>query len=172
MYNFRQIDKKLYLSGGWTDIDNDPDLLAHYNVKAVVDLQYSPDDDWKNLTKTVENRLAEYDIDYAPFVLYDSDYNVDAREVFMAAADKIAEFIAQNADSKRDAVLIKCGAGLSRSVTALIWYLGYYRQMSYVQALDWYNSHLADYNPSYQPYMQTHAINAYFMHLLKKEFPE
>lgn len=132
MLNLRQIDNKFVLSGGWTDVPKDAQWLAKNNFKAVLDLQFTPDNFTPKLYKFVEDSLREVNIEYYPLPMVDGDSpNLD--RIFTLATTQL-ELWDQRYVGRFEKILVKCGVGVSRSVSCLIHYYCSRDRISYSEA--------------------------------------
>lgn len=120
MLNARKIDSKFYISGGWQHIERDTEWLKTENIRAVLDLQYTPWDE-KNVPEHVKDYLEDNDIAYHYIIMEDGwDSNLsslfEAGETMLAYWDSLFS-------NRKDRILIKCGAGVSRSVSQYLNYI-------------------------------------------------
>jgi hypothetical protein len=121
MLNPRQIDKKFWISGGWQNAPIDIQWLKTENIRAVLDLQFTPNDD-DSRPDFIFDMLDEEDIAYSHIKMFDGDYNWDLKEIL-----DLGEALLKDWDltytKKKDRILIKCGAGVSRSVAHYLNYI-------------------------------------------------
>lgn len=122
MYNFRQVDKQFFLSGGWQNLPEDVKFLEENRIEAVLDLQFTPADD-ETAPAGVNAALATVGIDFAYLTMYDvtlfgTDMGYDIEDAFIKGIKVLTEFA-----EKYDRVLVKCGVGMSRSPAMLAAYL-------------------------------------------------
>ena len=133
MLNPRQIDKKFWVSGGWQNVPVDIQWLKAENIRAVLDLQYTPNDD-DSRPNFIFGILSEEDIVYSYIKMYDGDYNWDIGAIFDLGESYLRiwdSFITE----KKSRILIKCGAGVSRSVAHYLNYVCFRDKISFREAL-------------------------------------
>lgn len=140
LVNWRKIDK-FYLSGGWNDVPENAKFLAYSRIKAVLDLQYFVDGFWSQKDRDravlfIREELAKYGIDYLAIDMYDSEHNLTFDDLLDQGTNFLTE-MEEKYPEKRDGILVKCAAGISRSATQLINHLCISRRMSYVEALNY-----------------------------------
>src|SRR3989304_8008242 len=142
MLNLRQIDYKFYLSGGWQNVPKDLDELKYLGIKAILDLQFIPwetmydKNDTLSSIKFITDEAKEEDIHYEAILMRDDEHNVYLPDLLLQGYEFIASM--EKVFSKRkDKILIKCGAGISRSPAMLINYLCIKNRWSYVEALNY-----------------------------------
>lgn len=134
MLNYRRINRKYCLSGGWSDIETDPDFLNDEGIAAVLDLQFTPDDD-KGMALFLKDELDVYGIKYYSFPFADSEtYTPNQLKHLFKSFDAILTDLENNL-LKRQSILVKCGAGVSRSPAALLYHLCKQNDTSYVEEL-------------------------------------
>jgi protein-tyrosine phosphatase len=161
MLNIRKIDK-FWLSGGWQDLDEDIKFLKENKFRAVLDLQFTYYDEVN--TADIQEMLDT--IEYKAIPMMDGDGN-NLREIFQEGYDFLID-----ADSfyteKKDKILVKCGAGVSRSSAMLIAYFCESRRMSFREAKNYVRvQEDKDWN------MQWHADPApIFQFFLRNKYPE
>lgn len=111
-------------------------MLAANGVKYVLDLQFTPIDEYQTMTQEIKDVLEEQGIGYDYVALYDSS---DPLIQHLPAIFAFGAGLLAGADSKfsdpKDHILVKCGAGVSRSPSMLIAYYGYARKWSYQESL-------------------------------------
>lgn len=166
MLNARPIDK-FYLSGGWQNVPLDAAMLKRENVRAVLDLQYTSDDD-PSAPLYVKGELAKVDIEYEFILMRDGDGDAAPQNlpfIFNWGAGILTGWNLRFTDPK-DRILVKCGSGISRSSAMLIAAYGYMRQWSYQQSLT-YIRNKEQNAPSL--FMQS-SPNPVFADYLKKVF--
>ena len=134
MLNLRKIENKFYLSGGWQNIEKDVAYLADNGFKAVIDVQFTPDDDVN--TNDILEKLADEGIAYQSIWMYDSEYNQDLDGILDTSAQYLTE-ADEYFTNKKDKILVKCGAGVSRSAAILINYLCQSRRLEFLEALNY-----------------------------------
>lgn len=136
MLNARPIDK-FYLSGGWQNLPLDVAMLQKSGVKFVLDLQYTLDDEHEKMTTGIRTALEEVGIEYYYITMYDGDFFAqDLHKIFSFGAGLLVGAELKYTDSK-DKILVKCGAGTSRSPAMLIAAYGYLRKWSYQESLEY-----------------------------------
>lgn len=123
MLNARQVDKKFWLSGGWQDIERDINWIKTENIRAILDLQFTSDDD-RNTYTYVCDMLADEGIEYRHILMYDGDWNTDLPAIFLEGENQL-EIWDTTFTGKKDRILIKCAAGASRSVSQYLNYICY-----------------------------------------------
>jgi hypothetical protein len=121
MLNAKKVDKKFWISGGWQDIERDIEWLKTENIRAILDMQYTPSDD-PNLYRYVAGLVREEGILYHNILIYDGDYNYNVGELFDEGADYL-EKCDKGFTDKKDRILVKCGVGASRSVAMYLNYI-------------------------------------------------
>ena len=132
MLNARRVDKKFWLSGGWQNIPVDIDWIKTENIRAVLDLQYTSDDD-RNIYSYIRDMLADEKIEYHNILMYDGDWNTDLPAIFLEGEGVLSVWD-MAFDAKKDRILIKCGAGASRSVSQYLNYICYRDKISAIEA--------------------------------------
>jgi len=167
MINFRPTDyPKIYLSGGWENIANDPEFLFSQNIKAVLDLQYTVNDA-ASLPMTVRDALSEWDIEYTYYPFEDTEnYSASALEESLSNMSLVLNEWEEKYPRRNQHILIKCGAGVSRSPTAYLYYMcnrygGSY--LSRLWELRWEEEGWTQFGSS---------PNVAFHSFLKKKFPD
>lgn len=163
--NLRKIESKFYLSGGWQNIEKDVEYLADNGFKAVIDVQFTPDDEVD--TNDILEMLADEGIAYQSIWMYDSDYNQDLDGILNTSAEYLTEadeyFI-----NKKDKILVKCGAGVSRSAAILINYLCQSRRLTFDEALNYVrNQEQKNFD-----YMLGVSLEPSFACRLRQKYPE
>ena len=158
--NLRQIDK-FALSGGWISLKMK--TLADLGFKAVLDLQFTPDDD---INPRIVEKVTDAGMEYERILFYDAEYNVDLEGIFEEGYE-ILDAWDKKYQEKDDKLLIKCGAGISRSVAMLCNYYCISRRMSYQEAADYIRSKKNPYDIS----PQFGILYAFQKHLQTK-FPD
>lgn len=171
MFNLRKISK-FWLSGGWQNFPYDVEELKANRIKAVLDLQFLParkgSADWKdNLAKEkfLLDELGKQGIDHKLLPFADDEYNEDLEGTFIAGSKFLSE-MEEKYPNKRDAILVKCAAGISRSASMLIYHLCNTQRMSYVEALNF----VRDKESVYVEFGA--SPNHYFAKFLKKKFKD
>jgi hypothetical protein len=123
MLNARRVDSKFWISGGWQDIERDIQWAKTENIRAILDLQYTSDDD-QNIASYIRDLLADEGIEYYNILMYDGDWNTDLPAIFLEGENRL-ELWDTKFTGKKDRILIKCGAGCSRSVAQYLNYICY-----------------------------------------------
>jgi len=129
MLNLRRVDKRFYLSGGWQDIFIDVLQLDRHKIRAVLDLQYTMIDEIDN---TVPEALKKEGIAYKRINMYDGEYNQNLGQILDEGAEWLS--VMELKIEPKAFILVKCGAGVSRSAAMLINYLCMSRRMTYDEA--------------------------------------
>jgi protein-tyrosine phosphatase len=125
MLNIRKVDKKFFLSGGWQNIFLDIQQLKSFKISAVLDLQYTTIDE---IDDTVPIALTKEGIEYKRINMYDGEYNADLAKIL----DEGAEWLSvMELKVDENNILVKCGAGVSRSAAMLINYLCMSRRLTF-----------------------------------------
>lgn len=138
--NFRKVDNKFCLSGGWNNLPENVKFLQANNIKAVLDLQFLPDDSVYSASQQeamilyIKDELEKVGIDYKVIKLRDDEFNLNL-EIDLAEGGLFLEKMEEKYTGKREFILVKCAAGISRSSTMLINYLCETRRMSYLEGL-------------------------------------
>lgn len=165
--NFRKIDK-FYLSGGWNNLPDNISLLRANRIKAVLDLQFTPDggiyENYSAAIAAIKAKLAEDNIEYRAIRMRDDEFNADFDGVLSEGTEFLTE-MEEKYPEKRDGILVKCGAGISRSSTMLINHLCITRRMSYLEALAYLRKREED-----QAIQFGSSPNQFFAEKLKKRF--
>ena len=133
MLNARPIDNKFWVSGGWENVERDIKWLKEHNIRAVLDLQYTLDDN-PNLPIFVKNRLADEGIEYHSILMWDGEWNYSVHAIFLEGENKL-ELWDTTFTGKKDRILVKCGAGISRSVSQYLNYICFRDKVSFADAL-------------------------------------
>lgn len=137
--NLRQIDK-FYLSGGWSaNILKDIEYLKTLNIKAILDLQMSQADIEFIGQRPIEfilNSMKEHGIDYKAVPMSDDEFNINLGNTLFEGSQFLSA-MEKKYPAKKDKILVKCGAGISRSPTQLINYLCQVRNSSYIDILSY-----------------------------------
>lgn len=122
LLNYRRVNDKFSISGGWRNIYDDTDFLVSENIVAVLDLQYLEYDE-QSAISVVTNALAAEDIEHHVIRFADGGYE---NELYTRnAIDKgveIIEDLVERFPDRKQRILIKCAAGISRSTTMFIAY--------------------------------------------------
>jgi len=121
MLNARRVDDKFFISGGWQDIERDTEWLKMENIRAVLDMQYVPYDS-ANLPYFVKSYLADEGIEYLSIPMYDGEMNENLAELYTLGENTLEDWD-KRFTHKRDRILVKCAAGISRSVSQYLNYI-------------------------------------------------
>ncbi len=163
--NFRKIDK-FYLSGGWTQVPKNLSFLSHYNIKAILDVQWHPAD-WESMQSSrefISQQASTYEMQYIPLAMRDDEFNVNLDSALETGHEILKGWETQF-PSKRDNILIKCAAGISRSPTMLIYHLCIERRMSYIEALTYIRAqeskNFTEFGSSPNPYFSQYLRNKF-----------
>lgn len=163
MLNLRPIDEKFYLSGGWTDVPKNAKWLEFNHFRAILDLQFTPSDFTSKSESFIFSILDELGIKYAA-VLMSDDENNDLKRLFDKTSDILEEWDGLY-KGRRDKILVKCGAGVSRSVAVLIDYyckrdrLTYSEAKAIISKVDRYN--YGGLPIGIHPYLENYLRNTY-----------
>jgi hypothetical protein len=128
MFNYRDIDDKFAISGGWANPYRNAQFLTEKGITAVVDLQYDPLD-WIKEAENIERMLASKGIAYLHIPMFDGP-NKGLKHIY----EKGYKFISEHYPNGR--VLVKCAMGLSRSPSMLAYWYCKNRGMSFPEAHD------------------------------------
>lgn len=140
--NFRKVDNKFCLSGGWNNLPENVKFLQANNIKAVLDLQFLPDDSVYSASQQeamilyIRDELEKVGIRYKIVKMRDDEFNLDLEYAFTEGSLFLIDAEEDFAD-KGDKILVKCAAGISRSPSMLINYLCASRRISYLEALQY-----------------------------------
>lgn len=138
MLNLRNIDGKFNLSGGWVDVPEDVKWLSSAGFVAVLDLQFtkllSSAEDFRIQSKFIGDTCLSKGIDYQAIQMNDG-FNSNLGEIFNAAYQHL-DIWDKLFVGKRDRILIKCGVGVSRSPSILIYYYCRRDNISFKEARD------------------------------------
>lgn len=170
MLNSRKVDNKFYISGGWQDIERDTEWLKTENIRAVLDMQYTPYDSL-NVPNFIKGYLADEGIEYHYILMYDGEWNDNLASIFKEG-ENILEKWDTTFTNKKDRILVKCAAGISRSVSQYLNYICKRDNLPYTQAFNefgkreakwaWINNDIDFWNGSPGPW---------FAHFLKLKYP-
>ena len=164
MQNLRKINK-FYLSGGWVHVPKDLKHLQTLNIKAILDLQFFPGDSQnKAYINYISEEAEKVGIEYRGMPMVDGD-NDNLSDIFGTGAETLEKWELQF-PKKRDSILVKCAAGVSRSASMLINYLCARDNKSYVDVLHMIRNAEEQYamfgvSPSYE-----------FVKYLKSKYPD
>jgi hypothetical protein len=154
MLNFRCIGDRFALSGGWQDIEKDAKFLKDNNIFAVLDLQFTNEDSSLGIASVTE-AMSKNLINFHFIRMFDSEFNPDFEGILEEAFGVLSEWEKALDIQASDAakiigksqlvslgfsspkILVKCGAGNSRSVCVLIAYLCMSRRWSFEFAKNW-----------------------------------
>jgi len=154
MLNFRCIGDRFALSGGWQHIGNDAQFLKDNSIFAVLDLQFTNEDSSFGITAVTE-AMSKNTINFHCIRMEDSEFNPDFEGILEEAFGVLSEWEKlldiQASDAAKivgktqlvglgissPKILVKCGAGNSRSVCVLIAYLCMSRRWSFEFAKNW-----------------------------------
>lgn len=164
--NWRKIDK-FYLSGGWNNLPENIKFLTYNRIIAVLDLQFFDDGYFNNtgaIIHAIKEELQNVGIDYLAIKMQDSELVWNLEEILNEGQEFLTA-IEEKYPDKRDGILIKCAAGISRSPTMLINHLCISRRMSYLEALNY----LRDKEDN-QGIQFGSSPNYFFVNYLKKKF--
>lgn len=132
MINLRPIDDKFYLSGGWIDVPSDVKWLNLNHFRAILDLQFTPDDYSHKSHQFVKDTVENLSIKYLAVPMTDGE-NYDLKDLYTVTSNQL-EFWDGEFTNRRDKILIKCGVGVSRSVSVLIDYYCKRDRLTYTEA--------------------------------------
>ena len=141
MLNFRQTDNKFGLSGGWVNLNEDIKWLTIFKFKAVLDLQFSKFDYNRASILSIKEVCDETGIEYQALPL-DDGYNDDIGTRFEVAYATLLDWDTKFI-GKTDRILVKSGAGISRSVATLAYFycrrdlLSYKKVRTQIQSRDY-----------------------------------
>lgn len=165
MINFRQVTPKYYLSGGWSNIKEDPTLLSYYNIKAVLDLQFVGDEGDASAWQVHQN-LEPVSIEYTYLDMPDiTTYNPAELDDLFEIGHEILTTYETSYPKAGHKILVKCGMGNSRSPAMLAYHLCKKDDISYQAVINMFKD--AEEGVSFigsQP-------NEQFAAVLRKRFP-
>lgn len=182
--NFRKVDNKFYLSGGWNNLPENIKILQFHNIKAVLDLQFLPDNSVYSVGSQeamilhIKEELEKVGIDYKAIKLRDDEFNLNL-EIDLAEGGMFLEQMEEKhkgeirkpakkviqMGKRPSGILVKCAAGISRSPTMLINYLCETRRMSYLEALNYVRKNEQDQGVYFGA-----SPNHFFVEHLKKKY--
>lgn len=166
MINLRKIDK-FWLSGGWDKIKDNLTLINGLGIKAILDLQFmEPTNDVRASIEFVRTAANKISLDYKAIIFRDDEFNTDLEAIF-TEGDKYLTEMEEKYPKMKDAILVKCGAGISRSSAMLIYHLCNARRMSYVEALNFVRGKEENYYIEYGS-----SPNPVFVQFLKSKFKD
>jgi hypothetical protein len=165
MINFRPIDNKFCLSGGWIDVPKDAKWLKINGFRAILELQFTQIDYTDKSFYFIRDTLEDLSIEYFAVPMNDGE-NYNINRLFEITRNQLQEW-----DSKftrnRDKILVKCGVGVSRSVAVLIDYYCYRDRLTYSEAKIKI-SNVDKYNYGGLPI----SIEETFVRFLKSKYPD
>lgn len=132
MLNIRPIDGTFYLSGGWIDVPKDARRLNLNFFRAVLDLQFTPDDFTTKSNAFIKDTLSDAGIEYTAIPMYDGDNN-NLITIFDVTYNQLHAW-KERFKGPRDKILVKCGVGVSRSVAVLINYYCAEERLTFTEA--------------------------------------
>lgn len=134
MLNYRRIDRKFSISGGWQDVPEDIDYLKDENIVAILDLQFTDNDSQAPVSYCYE-QCQKAGIDYRALRMDDgeTENTVQAMDIFQVGVE-IIESLVEKYPDKKQRILIKCGVGVSRSPAMFIAYLCQTERWTYDEA--------------------------------------
>jgi hypothetical protein len=121
MLNRRQVDNKFYISGGWQNIERDIEWLKANHVRGILDMQFTPYDE-PNVPDFIKAYLADQGIEYHYILMYDGDWNQNLEALYSEGETVLANWD-QKYTNRKDRLLVKCAAGISRSVSQYLNYI-------------------------------------------------
>lgn len=134
MLNYRRVDKKFSISGGWNNLPENVAFLKDERVAAVLDLQFTDWDSNHPLTQ-VSIALEDANIDYSHIKMFD-DLNgtkENTIRIIRKGADTLESFVEKH-PKEYERILVKCAAGISRSPTVYLAYLCQANRWTYDEA--------------------------------------
>lgn len=114
------------------DVPKDAIWLDFNHFRAVLDLQFTPDDFTEKSHTFIRDILDDKGIKYLAVPMTD-DGNNDLDRLFTVTSNQL-EFWDGEFQEKRSKILVKCGVGVSRSVAVLIDYLCKRDRLTYAEA--------------------------------------
>lgn len=84
----------------------------------------------------IKDELEANGIEYKAIRMYDGEFNLDLDGIYAEGQEFLTE-MEEKYPGKKDGILIKCAAGISRSPSMLINHLCVSRRMSYLEALNY-----------------------------------
>lgn len=139
--------------------------LRQQNIRAILDLQMLPSDPIDTINIFMQEQAEKNNIKYTIIPFRDDEFNTDLDQVFTSGHTFLAD-MEQQFPAKKDTILVKCAAGISRSPSMLINHFCMSRRMSYVDALNYIRER--------ERYTITFGSspNPYFANYLKRRFPD
>jgi len=165
MLNFRQIDNKFSLSGGWVDVPSDIKWLKRCGFKGVLDLQFTTFDYNRASVLTIKEACNEVGIEYQALPLDDGP-NDDIGTRFEVAYSTLLDWDTKF-NNRNDKILVKCGAGVSRSVATLAYFFCRRDSRPYNEI----KSLIQRTNYPYSYETMPISVDAFFEKWLKERFP-
>ena len=121
MYNLRQLNK-YFLSGGWQYPDLDAQILKDYGIVAVLDLQYTEEDD-PSLAAQIKEKVEAAGMEYRSIPFSDwAMYTEHQLHDILENAHKQLTWWEDQFPYDGQYILIKCAAGISRSGTVYLYH--------------------------------------------------
>lgn len=163
MLNLRPIDKFI-LSGGWEYIYYDVQRLKNLGVVAVLDLQFTPEDQGLAYAATTE-ACQDAGIAYKVVRMRDDEFNRDIENLF-ARTYNILDIWADEFPGEDQKILVKCGVGTSRSPAVLINYYCVANRWTFTEAKQYIEDAEADWS------QLGLALDPFFTYTLKNMYPD
>lgn len=135
MLNYREVDDKFAISGGWYDIERDIAFLKSKNITAILDMEFTD----YSLDRREASKIAKIckanGIEYTSIPMEDSlNYSYEYTEkLIRQGTDKLIEYVDKHNDSN-SRILVKCAAGISRSTTMYLSYTCHANKISFSNA--------------------------------------
>jgi protein-tyrosine phosphatase len=130
--NLRHIEGKFYLSGGWVDVPKDVLWLKTNRFRAILDLQFSPSDYSQKSHHYISEILQEAGIEYLALPMNDGE-TPNLENLYEVAANQLAAWD-EKYNKRGEKILVKCGVGVSRSVSILIYYYCIRDRLTFTEA--------------------------------------
>ncbi len=168
--NFRKIDEKFYLSGGWSNLPQNIKFLQSKNVKAILDLQFLPEDvvwsanQQRGMIFYIKDELEKAEIEYKYIFMRDDELNNDFEDILIQGSTFLQQ-MEEKYPEKKEGILVKCAAGISRSPTLLINYLCESRRMNFYEGLNYVRKNEDRYGIGFGA-----SPNYFFTEQLKKKY--
>lgn len=166
MLNFRQIDRRFVLSGGWVDVPKDAIWLREMDIKYVLDLQFTPDTYLLANEMFIREQLEKQGIGYHVTPMTDDDNNYHLGDIFDSTNALLQDWEEKIKDKRFEKILIKCGVGVSRSPAVLINHFCERYRLSFVESRD--KLRRMDVQVAVVPI----SINPVFQLYLQSKFPD